>query len=275
VKLHTETIGRGADLFLVHGWCLHSGIWDSVLPELTLNYRVTRVDLPGHGLSREVPMPTTLPALAQLLVEAAPQYAIWLGWSLGGLACLQACVDFPERLRLLVLVSTTPRFITAADWSQALPLEQLQAMVDELRLYYHKTVQRFLALQVQGSATAHANLRQLRKVFLASREPSSSNLERGLVLLRDSDVRTYLPNIHIPTLIITGGYDRLIPEKAAGFMAATIKGARHRILPKASHAPFLSSPMEFMRVLKEFLQKFPVATSGHTNDGPQVAADRA
>ena len=250
MKLHTETIGHGPDLFLVHGWCLHSGVWGGILPELAHSYRVTRVDLPGHGRSRGLSMPTTLPELAQLLLEVAPQNAIWLGWSLGGLACLRAAMDFPRRLRALVLVSTTPRFITAADWPHAMPLEQLQSLVTELRDDYQKTVQRFLALQVRGDAAAHATLRQLRATLFAAGEPSAASLERGLMLLRDSDVRAELPYIQIPTLIITGDYDRLIPVQAGEFLAAAVHGAQSMVFPKAAHAPFLSSPVEFMIRIK-------------------------
>jgi len=272
LKLHTETIGHGPDIFLVHGWCLHSGVWDSILPELAHSYRVTRVDLPGHGRSRGLSMPTTLPELAQLLLEVAPQNAVWLGWSLGGLACQRAAMDFPGRLRALVLVSTTPRFITAVDWPHAMPLEQLQALVTELRDDYQKTVQRFLVLQVRGDAAAHAALRQLRTTLLSNGQPSATNLERGLMLLRDSDVRAELPHIHIPTLIITGGYDRLISVLAGEFMAAAITGAQSMVFPKAAHAPFLSSPMEFLFALRQFLQKLPVIIPAHTCDHPQVSA---
>ncbi len=272
LKLHTETTGYGPDLFLVHGWCLHSGVWGSLVPELTRSYRVTRVDLPGHGRSHELSMPTTLMELAHMLLEVAPQNAAWLGWSLGGLACLRAAVDFPGRLRALVLVSTTPRFITAADWPQAMPLEQLQAMVTELRDDHQKTVQRFLTLQMRGDSAAQATLRQLRTVLLSIGQPSATDLERGLKLLRDSDVRAELPHIHIPTLVITGGYDRLIPVQAGEFMAAVVQGAQFVVFPQAAHAPFLSRPVEFLFALQQFLQKLPAVRSVQAGDHPPMSA---
>jgi len=275
LKLHTETTGHGPDLYLVHGWCLHSGVWDSILPEFAHSYRVTCVDLPGHGHSREVPMPTSLAALAQLLVDAAPESAVWLGWSLGGLACARAALDFPVRLRALALVSTTPRFITAADWPHAMPLERLQEMATELRHDYHSTVQRFLALQVRGDNGARATLRQLRKALFAFGEPSPANLERGLMLLRDSDLRTELAHIHIPTLIMTGEHDRLTPPQAGQFLAAVVRGAQYRVIPRTAHAPFLSSPMEFIFALKQFLNNLSAASSAQAGDHPQMAAQGA
>ncbi|MGB5339321.1 MAG: alpha/beta fold hydrolase, partial [Gammaproteobacteria bacterium] len=51
MNLYTHTSGAGPDLLLVHGWGLHSGIWDGLAPLLEPHYRVTRMDLPGHGRS--------------------------------------------------------------------------------------------------------------------------------------------------------------------------------------------------------------------------------
>ncbi|MGA9855019.1 MAG: pimeloyl-ACP methyl ester esterase BioH [Gammaproteobacteria bacterium] len=275
LKLHTHSTGRGPDIYLMHGWCLHSGIWDSILPELTQRYRVTRVDLPGHGRSREVSMPATLPELAQLLLEGAPQNAVWLGWSLGGLACMRAAMDYPGRVRALVLVSSTPRFITAIDWPHAMPLERLQEMLTELQHDYRKTVQRFLALQVRGDCAARTALRQLRKELFASGEPSVASLQKGLVMLRDSDVRAELIQIHLPVLIMMGEYDRLTPPPAGQFMATAVHGAQYIVIPKAAHAPFLSSPAKFMAALLKFLQTLPAITPTQNSDHPYVSAHDA
>lgn len=271
LKLHTETTGHGPDLYLVHGWSLHSGVWGSVLPELAQSYRVTCVDLPGHGRSSEVSMPRSLAALSQLLVNAAPEYAVWLGWSLGGLACLRAAMDFPVRLRALALVSTTPRFITAADWPHAMPLERLQEMAMGLRHDYHRTVQRFLTLQVHGDAVAHATLRQLRTALFAAGESSPANLERGLILLRDSDLRAELARIHLPTLIIAGEHDRLTPSQAGQFMAAAVRGAQCLVIPKTAHVPFLSHPTDFKFTLKQFLKNLSAASPAQAGNHTQMA----
>ena len=51
MKLYTETLGAGPDLVLLHGWGLHAGVWESTAAELAKSWRVTLVDLPGHGRS--------------------------------------------------------------------------------------------------------------------------------------------------------------------------------------------------------------------------------
>lgn len=275
MKLQTETGGNGSDLFLVHGWCLHSGVWDSLLPELERNYRVTRVDLPGHGRSHALSMPTKIESLARMLYEVAPPDAVWLGWSLGALTCLQAAIDLPQNIRALLLVAATPRFISAGDWPHAMPVEQMHNMVSELQRDYRRTVQRFLALQVRGDAAAQATLRQLRKLMSAYPEPTPANLEHGLQLLRESDLRPELARVHLPMLVVMGGYDRLVPVQAGEYLAAAVSGARCTVIPRAAHAPFLSSPAEFMSAVQQFMQTLSSARLSRPSDAEALPDARS
>ncbi|MBU6470278.1 MAG: pimeloyl-ACP methyl ester esterase BioH [Gammaproteobacteria bacterium] len=257
-NLHIETTGRGPDLFLIHGWALHGGVWDSLVPELARSWRVTRADLPGHGRSRAVPMPASLPELASLIVHAAPQTAVWLGWSLGGLVALQAALDFPERVRALILTGSTPRFVTAPDWDCAMPPQQLAEFRSELARDYRGAVQRFLALQVHGDARARAGLRQLRASLSACAEPDVQSLAAGLEILRTGDLRADVSHVTQPTLVLTGVYDRLVPSAAGAWLADAITGARLCAFPEAAHTPFLSYPRKFLVALQDFLTPLQV-----------------
>ena len=50
-RLHVERMGAGPDLVMIHGWAMHSGIWNGVRDLLAARYRLHLVDLPGHGQS--------------------------------------------------------------------------------------------------------------------------------------------------------------------------------------------------------------------------------
>ncbi|HEV2109947.1 MAG TPA: pimeloyl-ACP methyl ester esterase BioH [Gammaproteobacteria bacterium] len=251
--LYMETRGRGPELVLLHGWGLHGGVWDTLMPRLTARFRVTRVDLPGHGLSRGTAMSAELGAAAQQLLVAVPADAVWLGWSLGGLLALRAALDAPENMRALILANTTPRFITATDWPHAMPPEQLQEFALGLQQDYRETLLRFLSLQVRGDEAARASLRQLREALFARGEPDTVSLAAGLELLRRSDLRAELARISMPTLVIAGGYDRLTPPGAGEAMARAIPGARHALIAKSAHAPFISHAEEFIQALGGFM----------------------
>lgn len=256
-KLHIEASGHGPDLFLIHGWGLHSGVWQDLMPALASAWRVTRVDLPGHGLSRAVPMPGTLTEVARLVAKAAPPHAVWLGWSLGGLVALRAALDFPARLRGLILVSSTMRFVSAEDWTCGMPPAQLAKFTRELQRDYRGTVRNFLALQVQGDAHARQALRRLRALLFAAGEPEAAGLESGLAILRRSDLRAELGRLDLPVLVMTGGRDRLTPPAAGRAMASMIAAARLEHFPRAAHAPFLSHPQQFVAALREFRSRLP------------------
>ena len=265
--LYIETQGTGPDLVLLHGWGLHGGVWDTLLPRLTADFRVTRVDLPGHGKSHGIPMSAELADVARLVRASVPENAVWLGWSLGGLIALRASLDAPQMMRGLILVATTPRFAAAADWPEAMPPEQLQEFVAGLGEDYRETLLRFLSLQVRGDESARAALRQLRDALFARGEPATDALAAGLELLRVSDLRSELTRLQVPTLVIAGGYDRLTPPGAGKALADAIPGARYALIPKSAHAPFISHPEEFTALVTAFM--------GQQREAEEIKAGRA
>lgn len=254
-SLHIVMAGEGPDLVLLHGWGLHGGVWESVLPRLAAGCRVIRVDLPGHGLSHATPMPSTLSEVARKVLASVPEGAVWLGWSLGGLIAQRAALDAPRSLRGLILANTTPRFVTAPDWPDAMPPGQLQDFASGLGQDYKETLQRFLSLQVRGDSAARAALRQLRDALFARGEPDGASLATGLELLRASDLRSELRRIGLPTLVIAGSYDRLTPPQASAALAQAIPGAKLHLIPKSAHAPFLSHVEDFTAAVAGFMQE--------------------
>ncbi|HWP95175.1 MAG TPA: pimeloyl-ACP methyl ester esterase BioH [Gammaproteobacteria bacterium] len=253
-QLYIDTAGSGPDLVLVHGWGLHGGVWDTLLPALVTHFRVTRVDLPGHGASRDRPPSTQLTTLARQVLDAAPFAAHWLGWSLGGMVAMQAALLSPARVRRLVLVATTPRFLTAPDWPHAMAPETLARFAAELERDYRTTVLNFLALQVQGDETARATLRALRASVFARGEPDPRGLHAGLEILQTTDLRGELARLRAPALVVAGERDRLTPPAAGRALAQGIPGARFTVLKGAAHAPFLSHADDFVRAVAGFFE---------------------
>jgi pimeloyl-[acyl-carrier protein] methyl ester esterase len=70
-KIHLETFGQGKPIVLVHGWAMHTGIWREFAKQLAQNYRVTCIDLPGHGFSEAID-PFTLERIGDELVKIIP-----------------------------------------------------------------------------------------------------------------------------------------------------------------------------------------------------------
>ena len=116
MSLWSHTAGEGPALVAVHGWAMHSAVWSDFMDRLRERYRVTCIDLPGHGRSANVPVPDSLDGWAAACAEVAPPRAIWVGWSLGAQVALRFATRCPGRVERLVLFGATPRFEQAADW---------------------------------------------------------------------------------------------------------------------------------------------------------------
>lgn len=257
MKLHVEIEGTGPDLVLLHGWGLNAGIWDGVAAELSASHRLHRIDLPGHGHSEWSPQCVTLDDFTRAVAPYVPRHSTVLGWSLGGMVSLRLAALAPERIEGLVLISTTPRFVTASDWKPAMTPQVLTNFGTRLRDDYRATIQDFLALQVRGDERELSSLRELRHKLVSGGLPIQAALEAGLGVLAAADLRTTLPRIGVRSLVIAGEYDRVTPPDAGRFLAEQIPGALLHVVPRAGHAPFISHAEEFLGVLRTFLSEAP------------------
>lgn len=246
-RLYQKSLGQGPDLVLLHGWGFNSEIWNEVQVALADRYRVTALDLPGHGLSAGRRLGQLADA-ADLLCEELPGPAIWIGWSLGGLLALEASRRAPGSIRRVIAVAGTPRFVKGEDWPHAVAPEVLDEFARGLERDYRKTLTRFLALQVRGDAAGKTDLRRLREVLFA-RPPSPAGLRDGLSILRSADLRRGLSAPACPVRFILGERDALVPVEVVEDL-----GAGHaRVVAGAGHVPFLSHRADFLRALREVL----------------------
>jgi pimeloyl-[acyl-carrier protein] methyl ester esterase len=253
VSLPAQTAGTGPDLVLLHGWGMNAGVWQPVIEGLAARHRVTALELPGHGASAFDPARGTLRHWAAACLDAAPSRAIWLGWSLGAQVALQAALDTPERVRGLVAVAGTPRFVQDEDWPHAMPDATFRQFAAALASDHAGTLDRFLGLQVRGGTEARETLRELRAAIRARPAPQLGALRAGLELLLGVDLRADLPGLQPPSLWLFGERDTLVPADVVHPLETLVPSAEILILHGAAHAPFLSSPGLFLELLGRFL----------------------
>ena len=247
---HHENNAEAPELVLIHGWGAHSGVWGTVLAALEKHFRITCIDLPGHGHSPEF-IDNSIDGWATAVLEVAPEKAIWLGWSLGGLVAQRATAMASERVEKLILLASTPKFVATAGWLNAVDERVFKAFHTEVICDPRASLKRFIALQTRGSKTASEDSRTLRKTLLQS-EPEAAALDAGMQLLLTSDLRKQAGEINCPVYVLGGEKDTLIPCAALPAMSELFLNAEFNLIKQAGHAPFLSHPDEFCQLLHDY-----------------------
>lgn len=248
MSLYRHDVGSGPALVLLHGWGMNAAVWEPLLPGLAAHYRVSVLELPGHGASPPAAA-ADLGAWADLCLAAAPASAHWLGWSLGGQVAMQAALVAPQRVGGLSLVAATPCFVQAPGWPCAMPVKTFHQFADAFGDDPNATLLRFLGLQVKGAEHARDTLKLLR-AELAERPPASlQGLQQGLELLLADDLRERLPRLACPSHWLFGGRDTLVPLAARDCIGDLLPDASIDTIDGAGHAPFLSHPAESLETL--------------------------
>lgn len=254
MTLHVETVGAGPDLALLHGWGMHGGIWDGVRDELARRFRVHAVDLPGYGASPACD-PCAVEEIVRELAQALPARVHVCGWSLGGQIALAWSLRCPAQVGRLALVGTTPCFAQRADWPHGIEPQVLQEFAANLEQDYAATLLRFLSLQARSGEAARAVTKRLRENLFARGQPAPEVLQAGLDILLQSDLRAEVAALQTPALVLHGAHDMLAPAGAAQWLAQNLPQARLEIIPGCAHAPFLSHPQEFLRMVTDFFDE--------------------
>jgi pimeloyl-[acyl-carrier protein] methyl ester esterase len=259
MSLHAESQGTGEQLVMIHGWGMHGGLWDGVVPQLAKQLTVHCVDLPGHGYSNftsHAAGQSGLELLDSIVDTLSAQFTGPLnvcGWSLGGLVALRWAQLAPQQLQRLVVVASTPCFAEREDWLFGVTGETLQQFSTDLERDHVAMLRRFLTLLVRGGTNERELLADLRTRLFNHGQPDINALRDGLEILRDVDFRAELPCIAQPALLIAGECDKLTPPEASVAMAKKLPNARMVKISGAAHVPFLSEPDFFVEQITDFL----------------------
>jgi pimeloyl-[acyl-carrier protein] methyl ester esterase len=256
MSAHVEIIGQGQPLVMIHGWGMHSGVWQPLIKRLSQKYMLYLVDLPGHGSSRPVE-PYHLHALADEVAEVIPGVSDVLGWSLGGLVAQRIALNQPDRVRRLILVGSTPSFVQRDDWAHGVDETLFTDFAEKVNHDYKHAILQFLTLQCMKASDARPTIKQLRLGFDTKPTPTQATLIRALQALLVTDIRDEVSAIRKPTLLIHGDRDNLAPVQAAHWMMQQLPHGFLRVISGSAHAPFLSHSEQFIETLNQFLE--PIA----------------
>jgi pimeloyl-ACP methyl ester carboxylesterase len=264
-RLSYRTGGRGPLLLLIHGITNSSATWEPVLASLGRRFTVVAPDLLGHGDSAKPRGDYSLGANASLLrdlmLALGHERATIVGHSLGGGIAMQMAYQFPERVERLALVSSggLGRQVTPLLRAVALPGAELvlPLLASEPLVNAGAKVGGWIAqigLRVGSDITAMAagvaSLRDLeaRRAFVHT---ARSVIDVGGQRVDATD-KLYLAAA-VPTLIVWGDSDPIIPSQHGIRAHALMPGSRLRIFEGAGHFPHHDDPGGFVTTLRDFI----------------------
>jgi pimeloyl-ACP methyl ester carboxylesterase len=257
--------GKGPVLVLVHGIAGTSGAWRELLPGLSQHFTVVAPDLLGHGQSAKPRGDYSLGAYASgirdLMVALGHDRATFVGHSLGGGVAMQLAYQFPERCERLVLVSSggLGREVHLLLRAASLPGAEyvLPVLVQPALLRAGAAIGGLLGrigLQpgpdLSEFARGYGSLRDLetRQAFI---QTLRAVIEPGGQRVSARD-RLYLA-AEVPTLIIWGAHDRIIPAEHGRRAHGEMPGSYFLEIPEAGHFPQLDRPRELADAIVTFV----------------------
>jgi pimeloyl-[acyl-carrier protein] methyl ester esterase len=245
VELKVSTVGNGKPLVFLHGWGVNSGVWQSLIDIIKDEFCITTIDLPGYGLNhQQLPIPYNLQNVATTVAQHLPANCILIGWSLGGLVAQQIAHAYPEKLKQMVLICSSPKFSKSSDWPGIEP-KVLNFFSQKLHVDISKTLERFLAIQAMGSVNARHDAKTIKLAVQQYPSPSIVALAAGLNMLQSIDLREQFKTLCIPCHIFLGRLDTLVPDKVALLAKQLNSEVTIDVITDASHAPFISNPEQF------------------------------
>lgn len=250
--VYWQKFGSGPNLILLHGWGMNGAVWQQLVPTLSQHFTLHIADLPGYGHSQHLSS-DSIDDIAQLLLVDAPQKATWLGWSLGGLLATHIAYYHPERVSQLVTIASSPKFSAEERWRGIKP-EVLAAFTQQLQDDLQVTIERFMALQAMGSPSARQDVKTVKQAVLQRPAPCPKALELGLKLLAEIDYRPQLAEIALPIFRLYGRLDGLVPNKVAKDLDKVCPHHFSHTFQQSSHAPFITEPESFSKILVQQLR---------------------
>jgi len=250
--VHYEVYGRGRPVILLHGWLGSWGLWQETMAYLGRYYRTYALDFWGFGESGKKRETYAVQDFVTLVDQFMDRLGIaeapLVGHSMGGTVSLSVAIQFPQRVRKVVIIGSP-----IVGSSLAFPLK--------LAGY------RFIAMMLFNMMWAFRGAMKSASPFICSdprfsemmdHDLTSTTVEsflRSIASLRRTDLRPMLPQLKIPVMGMFGDRDNIVNPNQGQALLAGVPTAKIVRWERAQHFIMLDTPQDFMEKLKAFLDQ--------------------
>ncbi len=260
ISIYWDEQGAGEPVLLIMGLTYPSDMWHRSRPVLAARFRTIALDNRGIGRSDVPPGPYPIAVMASdaaaVLDAAGLESAHVFGVSMGGMIAQEFALQYPKRVRSLILGCTTPGGPEAV---QAEP-EVIQVLMTRDLLTPDEATERIRPFIYDASTPREriAEDEALRMKWYPTPQGYMAQLQG--ILAWDSYSR--LAHIKAPTLLIHGETDRLVPCGNSKLIAERVPEARLVLIPRASHVFATDQPEAANAAVVDFLAAQPAQGNG-------------
>lgn len=254
INIHTRIDGEGIPIMLLHSYWGSSALFDPLVSHLVQRqFKIIRIDFPGHGNSSSPTGPYTFNELSASVSFVLQQIGIdkplpVIGHSMGGYLAMAFTKNYPQKVKALVLMHSP---LCKAD-DQSIKLREREAA------FLKKGKKELLLRTTLPTNFAPGNETRFAEAFgQLSRISRQVTLEGALAAIHAinhrEDFREYFKSTELPLLIIIGQHDRVYDAAMMRAEAVAIPASQHIILCQSGHLGFIEESGEVTWALITFL----------------------
>jgi pimeloyl-ACP methyl ester carboxylesterase len=241
---------EGFPLLFIHGFPLNRSVWSKQVGAFKSKHRVIAPDLRGFGESESTAGPVAMSRYAEdiwaLMQRLGTGPVILAGHSMGGYIALDLANRYPQAIRGLVLISTK----SGKDTPEA--AAKRRAMAEKVTKAGSAVVVDAMAPGMLSASNTDEAMAASVRAFMSPANPEGI-IGALLGMAVRPDAGDWLGNIRVPTLVITGADDTVMPPGESSAMAKAIPDARLVVIPGAGHLVAFEQAEAFNGAIQEWL----------------------
>ncbi|MFD2514104.1 alpha/beta fold hydrolase [Pontibacter locisalis] len=261
--------GKGKEtIVFIHGLGSYLPAWEKNISELKSNYRTIALDLPGYGKSSKENVQVSMEGYAKTVLELMDKLEIkkatLAGHSMGGQIAITAALQAPERVKSLILAAPAGLETFTEQQKQLFKMtvtpESIQASTPEQVAANYKS--NFYIMPADAQHMVDERLQMMKSEQF---DDYSKAVAGSVAAMVNEPVYEKLPQLNVPTLIVFGEQDALIPNKylnptlttknVAAVGKERIQNSQVILIPEAGHFLQFEQPEAFNKAVHDFLKK--------------------